>query len=296
MEIIWHDGVDNYKENRLIIDSDTGLKKHHLILHDVPTQDLPYIQLAEKILKGKGKVDVLLSGGQDSELLLRTIIVLGIDFKVTTMKLVIDGCLVNTHDLYYSEHLCGSLGIKQNFITLDVRQFFENNLHIPYLEPYLINEPHVATHFWMLDRTDNYPIFAGDYSWPWANENIISPHRYQYCAYKRYLQDTKRDGIVSFLNHSLELNMAMVKKHRESYNNNIDTGSFKSQLYSSLGVGEFTPRLRSSGWEGVKSKVFNKNQYHMNLIKSVGITPSTIFWGSKINSILKGNITQNDKY
>ena len=297
MDLIWFDGVDDYKENKLIIDSVTGKKVHHITLKDVPADNTKsYLDMAHDILSNKGKVDILLSGGQDSELLLRTVIALGIPHNVITMKLLVDGCIVNTQDLYYSELYCRENDIKQNIITLDVLDFFESERYLDYLVPYSIIEPHVATHFWMLEQCDDTPIFAGDYSWPWVNKPVLSPHRFEYSSYSRFMHDKNINGIGSFLNHSLELNMHLIEKHTQYYNDKLESGRFKSNLYSSLGVGKFVPRLRNSGWEGLTSKLFKKNKYKLELIKKLGITPSTIFWGEKIKTLLKSDVNQNHLY
>jgi hypothetical protein len=297
MDLIWFDGVDDYKENKLIIDSVTGKKVHHITLKDVPADSTKsYLDMAHDVLSNKGKVDILLSGGQDSELLLRTVIALGIPHNVITMKLLVDGCIVNTQDLYYSELYCRENNIKQNIITLDVLDFFESDRYLDYLVPYSIIEPHVATHFWMLEQCNDTPVFAGDYSWSWVNKPVLSPHRLEYSSYSRFMLDNNINGISSFLNHSLELNMHLIVRHYHYYDATIEPGRFKSNLYSSLGVGEFVPRLRNSGWEGLTSKLFKKNKYKLELIKKLGITPSTIFWGEKIKTLLKSDVNQNHLY
>jgi hypothetical protein len=297
MEVIWTDGVDNYKENKIITDPITNKKVHHIILKDVPTDNTKsYLDMSHSILANKGKLNVLLSGGQDSELLLRTIMSLGLDYSVTTMKLVVDDCIVNTQDLYYSEMFCRENNVKQNIITLDVYDFFESKKYLNYLIPYSIIEPHVATHFWMLEQCDDTPVFAGDYSWPWIEKSILSPHRLEYSSYSRFMLDNNINGISSFLNHSLELNMHLIDRHYHYYNDTLESGRFKSNLYSSLGVGEFVPRLRNSGWEGLTSKLFKKNKYKLELIKKLGVTPSTIFWGEKIKTLLKSDVNQNNIY
>jgi hypothetical protein len=297
MEITWNDGIYDYKENKIIIDPLTGKKVHHITLSDVPSDlSKSYHDMAYDILSVNSKVDILLSGGQDSELLLRTAIALGIPHNVITMKLLVDGCIINTQDLYYSEMFCRENNVKQNIITLDVYDFFESEKYLEYLIPYSIIEPHVATHFWMLEQCDGTPIFAGDYSWPWVEKSILSPHRLDYSSYSRFMHDKNINGIGSFLNHSLELNMHLIEKHVQYYNDKLEFGKFKSNLYSSLGVGEFVPRLRNSGWEGLTSKLFRKNKYKLELIKKLGITPSTIFWGEKIKTLLKSDVNQNNRY
>lgn len=297
MEIIWTDGVDDYKENKIIIDPITNRRSHEITFKDVQVDDSKsYLDMTYDILSNKGKLDILLSGGQDSELLLNTVRKLGISHSVTTMKLISDDCIVNVQDVHYSELYCRENNIKQNIITLNVRDFFESGRYLDYLVPYSIIEPHVATHFWMTEQCDNTPVFAGDYSWPWAHKAVLSPHRLEFSSYSRFMYDNNINGISSFLNHSLELNMYMIERHYKHYDDLLESGRFKSNLYSSLGLGMFVPRLRNSGWEGLTSKLFKKNKYKVELIKKLGVIPSTIVWGEKIKTLIGSEVYSHDKY
>ena len=57
--MIWSDGVDDYKENKLIIDSVTGKKVHHITLKDVPTDSTKsYHDMAYDVLSNKGIVNI----------------------------------------------------------------------------------------------------------------------------------------------------------------------------------------------------------------------------------------------
>jgi hypothetical protein len=297
MEITWNDGLDSYKENKLVTDGN-GIKTHYLTLKEHSTVDLdrPYLDIAYDILKNQNKIDILYSGGQDSELLLRTAIELGLNFNVVTMKIKIDNCLINTHDLYYSESFCRERDIKQQFVEIDVGDFFGNNRYLNYLEPYTVAEPHIATHLWLLEQCDNFPVFAGDYSWPWTHKSVLSPHRYRYCASRRFMNDRGIEGISNFLNHSLDLNMLMIKKHLELYHDSIELGLFKSKIYSSLGVGELTPRLINYGWESYNGKTFNKNLLRIELLGKFGDTKSVIIWEEQMKSLLNSSMYSNDQH
>jgi hypothetical protein len=297
MEICWTDGLDSYKENKLTINKH-GQRVHYLTLKESKSIDInrPYLDIAYDILKNKNKIDILYSGGQDSELLLKTAISLGINFDVVTMRLKVDGCLVNAHDLYYSELFCRENNIKQKFVELDVADFFVNGQYLSYLEPYTVAEPHIATHFWLLEQCNNFPVFAGDYSWPWSHRPVLSPHRYRYCANRRFMNDRGIDGISNFLNHSIDLNMFMIKQHLEMFDETIELGLFKSKLYSSLGVGDLEPRLINYGWEGYNGKTFNKTTFRIVLLNKFGDTTSEIIWGEQMKSLLGSTQYTNDQH
>jgi Queuosine biosynthesis protein QueC len=290
----WYDGKDNYKENNLYINYRTNQKIYHLKLLDVPVQtDRDFLTIVNEFFSTKN--EIMFSGGTDSEVVLRSAILTKQNFKVITLRLFYDDMLMNTHDIYYSEKICRELGVKQTYVDLNARVFFENGDYIKYLEPYNILEPHVATHFYLIDQCDNYPIFGGDYSWPWATKPVISPHRLWYTQYIRYMRDRGINGINSFLNHSLELNLYFMKRHKELFDHNLDVGKFKAQVYNTLGIGYFEPRFRSYGWEKFM-KNFSLMPYREQLKTTLGEIKHTIFWENQICNVLEGNITSNDEF
>lgn len=297
MEINWNDGLNSYKQHKLIVDPHSTRKTHWLTLRDVPVDiDRPYLDIAYDILKNKNKIDILYSGGQDSELLARTAVALGLNFNVITMKLTINDCLINVQDLYYSELFCKQNNIKQNFVELDVKDFFNNESYLKYLEPYVVAEPHIATHHWLLEQCNNFAVFAGDYSWPQAENPVLSPTRYRYCANRRFMDDHQIDGVSNFLSHSLDLNMFLIRRHREMFDNSVELGRFKSKLYSSLGVGTLMPRLVNYGWEGFTGKTFNKTALRNSLLKKIGDVKSIVVWQEHIKNLLESDVYSNDQY
>ena len=297
MEIVWYEGLNCYKEHKLIVDPQSDKKTHCLTLRDVPVNiNRPYLDIAYDALGNKNKIDILYSGGQDSELLLRTAIALGVDFNVITMRLRINECLINVQDLYYSELFCKQNKIEQNFIELDVDQFFNSGQYLKYIEPYLVAEPHIATHHWLLEQCNNFPVFAGDYSWPWADKPVLSPTRYRYCANRRFMDDRQIDGISNFLSHSLDLNMFLIQQHKKMFDNSIELGRFKSNLYSSLGVGKLEPRLTNHGWDGFNGKTFNKTAHKINLLKKIGEVKSIVVWEDQIKNLIGSDVYSHDRY
>jgi len=198
VKIIWQDGINNYKKYTHDINTDTKVHFFNTELLKVP--DHNYISLSEYCVDALQNrttkfVDVLYSGGLDSELVLTLCLQHKIPVRAVTMRLVVNGYPINTHDLYYSEKFCRSNKVEHILIDLDVERFFESGRHYNYLKPYLITEPHVATHFWLLEQCDGFPILGGEYSWPWASKPLLSPHRHQYSCYDKFLVDNNIDGI-----------------------------------------------------------------------------------------------------
>lgn len=304
-QVIWYDGQDNYKKHTLTLN--TG-KKHEYVLEllDKPVSSKlrSLSEILEDILSmRKSKtVEILYSGGLDSEIILKVCQIKNIPFKVITMRLLINGYPINTHDLYYSEKYCRENNIKQNVIDLDVINFFENGVFVNYLKPYYAIMPHVATHFWLLEQCNSFPVISGDYSWPWTHKPILSPHRYYYSLYDKYLKDKNIDGIGNILNYSLELNSLFIKTHLEiQRQKNFETDlrsipAFKRELIYQLGLGKPEIRLRSYGWENIPVEVFDIKKYMNHMIELVGVTNHNIKWNNLIGELIGGTSGSNNLF
>ena len=302
-EFIWHDGLDNYRCHQIQLDQKNINYNCHL--SSQPNSTLDIVENIDEILHkfSYRKIELLYSGGLDSEFLLLMFIKSKYPVIAVTMKLVCRGYVVNTHDLYYSEKFCRDHGIEQKFIELDIEQFFESGRYLDYLLKYHIQEPHVATHFWMFEQCQNFPVLAGEYSWPWVSQPLISPHRLEYSCYDRYLFDNGISGIGNFLNYSYSMNYSMMGFHLQlARENSIEINArnlpiFKKTLYSLIAGHDFQVRMRSYGWENLPRSVFNKNIYKLELIKKIGkLCRSTISWQVDLAELLGGSIYHNDRY
>jgi hypothetical protein len=246
-------------------------------------------------------VDILYSGGMDSECVLLSCLTNNIPVRAVTMRLLVNNYPINTHDLYYSEKFCRERSVEHKLIDLHVDSFFSNGDHLPYLRPYLITEPHVATHFWLFEQCIGFPVMGGEYSWPQFNKRVLSPHRHAYSCYDKFLSDNGIHGIGNMLNRSLDINLLFIKNNltltKEGY-----TGDFtnipilKNKLFTIVGLGDFELRMKSYGWEDLNPILFNKTKFHIELIKEFGITQSSITWGQKIANALGGEPGTNSKY
>lgn len=301
---IWYDGHLNYKKHTHIIKPE---KKHIFIteLQDVST--IPYASIHDcfyDILRSRQckTVEILYSGGLDSECVLVSCLKNNIPVKALTLKLLFKNYPINTHDLYYSTKFCQKFGIKQSIVDLHIDDFFENGDFIKYLSPYLITEPHVATHFWLLEQSTGYPIIGGEYSWPWTNNPILSPHRLEYSCYGKFMVDNSIHGIGNMLNHSMEINTMFIRHHSDIQSRlclstdfrNIPI--FKNLLLKSMGFGDLELRQRSYGWENVGPNIFDKNKIKQDLINIYGATDSKITWGDIIATCIGGAPASNSKY
>ena len=296
--IEWNVGLHGYKKCTL----ELGENKHKFTteLLDVPFDSNRSITeiFNDHLSIRQGKyVEVLYSGGLDSELVLLSCLKNNIPVIALTMVIRVNGLPINTHDLYYSEKFCRHHNINHKLIDFNADKFFENGDHYNYLKPYYIIEPHVASHFWLLEQCQSFPIIGGD--WPWIHmdktDKVLSPTRLEYSSYERFMTDKGITGIGNMIGFSLESTLKLLKLQMDNHVNGIQTSNLKGLMYQQLEP-SIEPRLRSYGWENHKTNKFNMILYKLDLLKNLKPTTPYIKWNNTIKTLLNTIENENDKF
>lgn len=299
MIITWEEGIDSYRKNTLEINDIENIYTVELCDRALPTEVRTFSDIIFDCLSDRDTktVEVLYSGGLDSELVLKACIKNKIPVTAITMKLYVDHILINSHDIYYSEKFCRENNLTQKIVDFHIRPFYENGDHINYLKPYYITSPHVATHMWLLEQCSSFPVIGGEYSWP-QDSKVLSPHRLSFNSCARFMKDKNITGIGNVLNHSLELNVKMIQQNIRTQQdiNPSNIMLFKHKMYNNFELGAFEPRMKSYGWENVSPSWFDKPKYKDDLIKMYGDNKSIIKWGKKIADAMGGEPGMNDKF
>lgn len=308
--LVWHSGKNNYRKHTFTKNFYAN-QRHNFVteLLDVEMceyESIHHIFYDDLQKKQTKTVEVLYSGGMDSEIVLRSCLINKIPVRALTGKFVCDGYALNTHDLYYAEKFCRQNNIEQKIIEIDVKKFYENGEHIKLLTPYNVYLAHVAVHFHIFQQSTGFPVLGGEYSWPQHKSNIISPHRLPAIIYDKFLQDNGISGIGCMLSHSIEANCLFIKNHLEIMNSKDDNyyrggshekiGIFKKDLHKHLGFGDLELRIKNYGWDMVPSKIFNLHKYSDSLYEIVGSTKEYIIWNQQIASALNNLPGSNYKY
>lgn len=297
-----YSGIENYLFKTITIDEETKIHHFHTEIKDVDGEVGNINNLLFDLLNCKQtkNVEVLYSGGMDSELVLKSCLLNKIPTTALTLRLLYKGYPINLCDLYYSEKFCRENSVKQTLIDLDLISFLEKGEHLKYLLPYKIPTLHVASHFYLFEQSTGFPVMGGEYSWPWHHKPLISPHKYQYSMYDKFLQDKGIHGIGNALSASLSINLTMIKNHLDvmsSKNYNGDDENiplFKKALFEKLELGNFELRKKSYGWEDIGLTIFQKRKvYSEELINQTGTFTHSISWGNKIANLIGEN---NDRY
>ena len=229
-------------------------------------------------------IEVLYSGGLDSEFVIATCREFNIPIIAITMRLLLSGSPINTHDLYYAEKFCRKYEVAHRIVDLDIEKFFSNGDHIKYLEPYRINNVASATIMHLIDQCHTFPVFGGDYSWPLTNIGLsaYSPHNHKFNCYDHYIS-TKGEGIGNMLGYSNYSNLTLIREHLKMFD---DTTSFKHKIFKNLRF-DLEPRHKSHGWENINlSSNFDISLYASDLHDRYGLTKNTIKWNNSMGKLI----------
>jgi hypothetical protein len=296
--IEWTVGLNGFK--KCTLELDTPIHNFTTEILDVPFNDnrsITDIFNDHLSVRQTKYVEILYSGGLDSELVLLSCIKNNIPVIAITLIIKINNMIVNTHDIYYAEKFCRNNNITHKLVELDADKFFENGNHLPYLSPYYIIEPHIATHLWLIEQCSYFPVIGGD--WPWVqthNENkILSPFRLEFASYERFMLDKGINGIGNMISYSLDSSVKLMKIHLDTRLEGETLSSFKSRMYQTI-YPELESRIKSHGWEQHKTHNFNLSIYKMNLFKNLKPTLHKIKWNNTIKTLLNTSVNENEKF
>lgn len=295
--IEWNVGLNDYQHCSLILGKGKNLFNITLQDNDFePNRNVMDIFNDHLSIRQSKYVEVLYSGGLDSELALLSCVRNNIPVKAMTLVIKIKGLTINTHDLYYAQKFCIEHNIEHKMIELEADKFFDNGFYLDYLKPYHITEPHVATHMWLIEQCSDFPIIGGD--WPWVHmhikDKVLSPFKMEFSSYERFMKDKGIYGIGNMISNSLESSCNFIQLHLNNYQGTENISNFKTRMYQNIEP-TIEYRLRSYGWEKSASINFNLMKYRTELLK-LGITNHTIKWGNTISSLLNTSVNQNESF
>jgi hypothetical protein len=288
----WSTGLNGYKKH--ILDSNhftTELTECQF----EPGRNVDDIFYDHLVNRPNSPVELLYSGGLDSELVLMSLLKNKIPVEAMTMVITVKGAILNVVDLYYSEKFCRENNVKQNLFYLDADELYNSDKYLEYLLPYNIIEPHVASHFWLIEQCHNYPIIGGDWPWLQVKKKVLSPFKLAFSSYERFMQSNGINGIGNMISHSFESSYYFIKQHlkeHEKGNDSFHTVPFlKYKMY-----GLMEPRIKSYGWEDCPTPLFNINKYKIELLKKLGPQYSEIKWDKQISDLINSTTNTNSLF
>lgn len=224
------------------------------------------------------KANVCLSGGIDSQFMLRLCEHFNIPHQVTTYLLMWDQSPINTDDYLHAELICKNKNIPLNTVEIDLKKFFDQNLHYTYGKKYYTASPQIALHLYFLDlikASDTTLMLGGET--PYMNKNSPSNtgpgdiHGLDIhfmmsgtFSYRRFAAHNGLHLIKDILLYSpeliyqtLKINIDIVKTHQmhlETFPGThlLDPLPVKYQIYDHILPGGVYPLFKLTGFERIK--------------------------------------------
>lgn len=287
MTLEWYSGLNNYRKHTLEFGSENTFT---IELLDVELHNFNSVQeaFAAHLNGANLPVEVLYSGGIDSEAVLIACKQLNIPATAITLRLMFRGAIFNVHDLYYAEKFCRENQIEHILIDLDVEKFYGNGDHLPYLEPCRISEPGQASIFWLFEQCQRFPVYGGDYTWPQPDAKVYSPARHFINCNDYFMSTRGITGIGNMLSHSLDSNIFFIKEHL--------TNLPKAKMFENLGFGKIEDRLCWTGWElHPKKDVFHWFPVYEDVVARFGLTKNVIKWNTNLADIINASPGMNSQ-
>lgn len=151
--------------------------------------------------------DLMLSGGVDSEVILRCYHELKIPVNVFVFRYENN---YNLPDVTSALHICNELNVTPKVIDFDLQKFFENDAYDIWTTGYYLNSGRLP-HMKMIEYLDNFPIMGdGDPVWEFSNDewrlglDDVSHSQSLYC------RTINRPMLVDWYEYSPEVILAHV--------------------------------------------------------------------------------------
>lgn len=231
------------------------------------------IAAAEKIYNNRNgaKLDILFSGGSDSEIVLRSFLELGVDFNVHIMRY--DDYL-NAHDWSYAYVICQNLNIKPIFHDLNLLKFWQSDEFAKRAKLSKSVSPQLVPHMWLMDQVDGLPVMGSGECYTARhdilemrkvditekNYNVHIPwvlyEREKIACWYRYPMSKGRDVVPAFFQYTPEIMVSFladstsVDLHNNRFIGKLSNKSSKFDIYKKYWP-ELIDRKKWSGFERV---------------------------------------------
>ncbi len=216
---------------------------------------------------------VLLSGGSDSEIVVRSFHEQGIPFRAAICQFNDN---LNIHDISFGVVLCQQLGVPFDLIQLNISKFLEGDF-LKYAEPTMCRSPELCSTMWLADQVDGVPILGSGecYVVKRVPTNYIdseSPYeRTPWDMYEReliaswyrhfMLPGKERYAVPGFFQYTPEIMLSFLRDERVVDLVNDRIIGKRSTMTSKMGIYQkyfpLADRKKYSGYEFLESQVMD---------------------------------------
>jgi hypothetical protein len=210
--------------------------------------------------------NIMFSGGNESEIVVRSFFDQQIPFKVSILKFKQN---LNLHDISFAVVFCEQRKIPYRIFELDIKDFWDDEIY-EYAERTQCPTPQLPSAMWLADQIDGLPVMGSgepyiakiipdDYV---PGESLYEPSEWQFQekeriqAWYRHFLIQERPAVPGFFQYTPELMYSFLSSPivRELVNNErhgkLSSVSTKGETYR-LWFADMIPRPKFSGFERV---------------------------------------------
>jgi hypothetical protein len=157
-----------------------------------------YVKLHLKDYLAHGNYNIFLSGGVDSENIVKMFIDLDIPFKTNIISYIHQGKILNNHDTYFAFKFCKDNNITPTVIDIDIIDFYNKGKAFELSQKYKCASPQYAPVIYAFDQIDGNILYTGYQKF---FTNLFYVARKQNCSLESALEKyTNVDNIQAKVN------------------------------------------------------------------------------------------------
>lgn len=251
-------------------------------------------KLAASIIYDKRQglpIDLLFSGGLDSEIMLRSFYEIKVPFNVH----FVDYETYNRYDKRWAEKVCESLNLKLNIHTLDIKSFWLSNDCLKIADISKCVSPQLLTQQWLMSKVDGIPVLGSgecytartdvaiqkklresgkntaDLGYP--DTDWVLVEREKIASWYRYPMKLNRPAVPGFFQYTPEMMLTFLE---DSFSKELHSNLKKGKLSNSTSKfnicvkywPEIKKRIKRSGFEDLRDEDYTlrkklNNNYEM---------------------------------
>ena len=140
-----------------------------------PKDNLTLLDRYYEQLKDFDNCYLMLSGGSDSQFMLRLLKHFNINFTAITYKNLWNSGIVNTDDVIYAQEVAENFNVDLEVVEFDLKKFYDSNLHLKWARDYDIRSPQIAMQLEFIKNqfeNNSKLVMGGDMPYLMYGDNI----------------------------------------------------------------------------------------------------------------------------
>ena len=262
-------------------------------------------------------IDILFSGGLDSEIVLRSFLEIKVPFNVH----FVDYNGYNLYDKNWAVKICDHLNVKLKIHNLDIKKFWKSDECLQIAKSSKCVSPQLLSQQWLMSKVDGLPILGSGECYTartdismqkkitgqrnYTNVDLVLVEREKIASWYRYLISNDRPGIAGFFQYTPELMLSFledpisIELHNNLRKGRLSNSSSKYDICFRYWP-EVEKREKKTGFEDLRDEDFILRSKLLNLYENYHYeywseTKSLVEYLKKNKSEMPNNISPNIK-